>query len=57
VLPYGVIRFNTNGTVDILTGDAETGGTVAFMPNTAEESNFAPRLLTISAPAGAVRIF
>jgi hypothetical protein len=27
------------------------------MPNTTEESNFAPRLLTISAPAGAVRIF
>jgi hypothetical protein len=55
--PYGVIRFNTNGTVQPMTGDAETGGTIAFMPNTTEESNFEPRLLTISAPAGAVRVF
>ncbi|MDY7231976.1 pilus assembly FimT family protein [Hyalangium rubrum] len=55
--PYGVIRFNPDGTVRLETGGVETGGTLALMPNTPEESRFAPRLLTIAAPAGAVRVF
>jgi hypothetical protein len=55
--PYGVIRFNTNGTVEMRTGAVATGGTLALMPNTLDETHFAPRLLSISAPAGAVRVF
>jgi prepilin-type N-terminal cleavage/methylation domain-containing protein len=56
-LPYGVIRFNTNGTVEMRTGAVSSGGTLALMPNTRDETHFAPRLLSISAPAGAVRVF
>jgi prepilin-type N-terminal cleavage/methylation domain-containing protein len=56
-VPYGVIRFNTDGTVEMMTGDAETGGVIAFMPNTTDEKRFQPKLLTISAPAGAVHTF
>ncbi len=55
--PYGVIRFNTNGTVEMRTGAVPSGGTLAFMPNSPDETHFAPRLLSISAPAGAVRVF
>jgi prepilin-type N-terminal cleavage/methylation domain-containing protein len=55
--PYGVIRFNTNGTVEVKTGAVSSGATLAFIPNTLDETHFAPRLLSISAPAGAVRIF
>jgi prepilin-type N-terminal cleavage/methylation domain-containing protein len=57
-LPYGVIRFNTNGTVEVPTGaGSSSGGALALMPDTLGETHFAPRLLSISAPAGAVRIF
>jgi len=56
-LAYGVIRFNTNGTVEVPTGAGSSGGVLALMPNTLDETHFAPRLLSISAPAGAVRIF
>jgi prepilin-type N-terminal cleavage/methylation domain-containing protein len=56
-LPYGVIRFNTNGTVEVPTSAGASGGAIALMPNTLDETHFAPRLLSISAPAGAVRIF
>lgn len=56
-VPYGVVRFNTDGTVEMMTGGAETGGVIAFMPNTQEERGFIPKLLTISAPAGAVHTF
>ena len=54
---YGVLRFNPDGTMEVLTGNARTGGVIAFAPSTREERDFAPRLLTISAPAGAVVIF
>lgn len=56
-LPYGVIRFNTNGTVELPTSAGGSGGALALMPNTLDETHFAPRLLSISAPAGAVRVF
>jgi type II secretory pathway pseudopilin PulG len=56
-VPYGVIRFNTDGTVEMMTGDAESGGVIALMPNTTEETGVEPKLLTISAPAGAVHTF
>ncbi|MDY7227649.1 pilus assembly FimT family protein [Hyalangium rubrum] len=55
---YGIIRFNADGTVEVLTGQPNsTGGTIAFMPNTTDEAGFIPRLLTIAAPAGAIRTF
>lgn len=56
-VPYGVIRFNSDGTVEMQTGDAESGGVIAFMPNVAEENRFQPKLLIISAPAGATQTF
>ncbi len=56
-MPYGVLRFNTDGTMEMMTGGAESGGVIAFMPNTSEERGFEPKLLTISAPAGAVHTF
>ncbi len=55
--PYGVLRFNPDGTVEVLTGASRAGGTIAFAPNTVEERGFTPRLLTISAPAGGIRVF
>jgi type II secretory pathway pseudopilin PulG len=54
-VPYGAIRFNTDGTVDIMTGPNRTGGVIAFMPNTSEETGFQPKLLIISSPAGAIK--
>jgi prepilin-type N-terminal cleavage/methylation domain-containing protein len=57
-VPYGAIRFNSDGTVEIATGDPNAGGgVIAFMPNTTDEQGFQPKLLTISAPAGAVHTF
>jgi prepilin-type N-terminal cleavage/methylation domain-containing protein len=53
---YGVIRFNPNGTVRMMTGP-ETGGVIAFAPNTADETGFTPKLLTLSAPAGATFVY
>lgn len=55
--PYGVLRFNPDGTMEVLTGNARTGGVIAFAPSTREERDVAPRLLTFSAPAGAVVVF
>lgn len=56
---YGIIRFNSDGTVEVVTGGpgSRAGGTIAFMANTSDEADFVPRLLTISSPAGAVRTF
>jgi len=56
-VPYGVIRFNSDGTVEMVTGDAESGGVIAFMPNTTDENRFQPKMLIISAPAGATQTF
>ncbi len=56
-VPYGVIRFNTNGTVEMMTGASATGGSIAFMPNTPDERNISHKLLIISAPAGVVHTF
>lgn len=55
--PYGVLRFNADGTMQVLTGNARSGGVIAFAPSTREERDVNPRLLTISAPAGAVVVF
>jgi prepilin-type N-terminal cleavage/methylation domain-containing protein len=55
--PYGVLRFNANGTMQVMTGGIETGAVIAFAPNTDDETGFAPKLLTISAPAGATVVF
>lgn len=55
--PYGVLRFNADGTMEVLTGNARSGGVIAFAPSTREEQDVTPRLLTISAPAGAVVVF
>jgi prepilin-type N-terminal cleavage/methylation domain-containing protein len=55
--PYGVLRFNADGTLEVLTGGAESGAVIAFAPNTGDEQGFAPKLLTVSAPAGATVVF
>jgi prepilin-type N-terminal cleavage/methylation domain-containing protein len=52
---YGVIRYNSDGTVTMRTG-AEVGGLLSFMSNTAEGKDVGFKLLVISAPAGVVRI-
>nr|AYM52351.1 hypothetical protein [Hyalangium minutum] len=55
--PYGVLRFNADGTMDVMTGNARSGAVIAFAPSTREERDVIPKLLTISAPAGAVVVF
>ncbi len=54
---YGVLRFNTNSTVEILTGPSRAGGSIAFMPSTQSERGFAYKLLVISAPSGIVHTY
>jgi hypothetical protein len=54
---YGIIRFNSNGSIRMMTGVPQTGGVLAFMPNLDAESAIVPRLLTIAAPSGAVNVF
>ncbi|SEU24887.1 hypothetical protein SAMN05443639_111148 [Stigmatella erecta] len=53
---YGVIRFNSDGTVTMRTGP-EMGGLLSFMSNTAEGKDVGYKLLVISAPAGVIRVF
>lgn len=55
--PYGVLRFNPDGSLEVMTGDAPSGAVIAFAPDTQAEQGFAPKLLTISAPAGATVVF
>ncbi|WP_224361584.1 pilus assembly FimT family protein [Hyalangium versicolor] len=55
--PYGVLRFNADGTMRVMTGIAPSGAVIAFAPNTEDETGFAPKLLSISAPAGATVVF
>ena len=55
--PYGVLRFNPDGTMEVVTGNAGSGAVIAFAPNTRNEADVVPKLLTVSAPAGAVVIF
>jgi hypothetical protein len=52
-----VLRFNADGTMEVLTGNAPSGAVLAFAPNTDDEKGFTPKLLTISAPAGATVVF
>jgi type II secretory pathway pseudopilin PulG len=54
---YGVLRFNANGTVEVETGEAPAGAVIAFASNGDDEEQLTPKLLTISAPAGAVTVF
>ncbi|MFL5346790.1 MAG: Tfp pilus assembly protein FimT/FimU [Hyalangium sp.] len=55
--PYGLLRFNSDGTMQVLTGNAASGAVIAFAPNTTSEQGFQPKLLTVSAPAGATVVF
>ncbi len=56
--PYGLLLFNADGTMDVLTGPPDfPGAVIAFAPNTEDETGFTPRLLTISHPAGATIVF
>jgi len=55
--PYGALRFNPDGTMEVVTGNARSGAVIAFAPNTRNEAEIAPKLLTVSTPAGAVVIF
>jgi hypothetical protein len=55
--PYGALRFNPDGTLEVMTGSARTGAVIAFAPNTRTEADIAPRLLAVSAPAGAAVVF
>jgi prepilin-type N-terminal cleavage/methylation domain-containing protein len=53
---YGVIRFNSDGTVTMRTGP-ETGGMLSFVSNTSEGKHDAAKRFVISAPAGVIRVF
>jgi prepilin-type N-terminal cleavage/methylation domain-containing protein len=57
--PYGVLRFNPDGTMEVMTGpdSAKTGAAIAFAPNTTDETTIAPRLLIVAAPAGATIVY
>jgi len=55
--PYGALRFSPDGTVEVVTGHARSGAVIAFAPNTRTEADVVPRLLTVSAPAGAAVVF
>lgn len=55
--PYGVLRFNPDGTLQVLTGDAPSGAVIAFAPSGADERDVVPKLLTVSAPAAATVVF
>jgi prepilin-type N-terminal cleavage/methylation domain-containing protein len=55
--PYGVLRFNSDGTMEVLTGNAPSGAVIAFAPNTRNETGIDPRLLAVSAPAGTTVVF
>ncbi|XXF77351.1 prepilin-type N-terminal cleavage/methylation domain-containing protein [Myxococcaceae bacterium GXIMD 01537] len=52
----GVIRFNEDGTVRMLTGGSQVGGVIAFTPNT-DQRNLMHRFVVISAPSGISRVF
>jgi prepilin-type N-terminal cleavage/methylation domain-containing protein len=55
--PYGVLRFNSDGTMEVMTGNSPSGAAIAFAPNTKDEKGFTPKILTVSAPAGAAVVF
>jgi len=55
--PYGALRFNPDGTMEVVTGNARSGAVIAFAPNTRNEADVVPKLLTVSAPAGAAVVF
>jgi prepilin-type N-terminal cleavage/methylation domain-containing protein len=55
--PYGVLRFKSDGTMEVMTGNAPSGAAIAFAPNTEDEKGFTPKILTVSAPAGATIVF
>jgi prepilin-type N-terminal cleavage/methylation domain-containing protein len=56
---YGVLRFNPDGTMQVMTNEANarTGAAIAFSPNTNDEQAVTPRLLIVAAPAGATVVF
>ncbi|WNG50890.1 prepilin-type N-terminal cleavage/methylation domain-containing protein [Archangium minus] len=51
----GVIRFSPNGTVQLMTGETEAGGVIAFAPDSRRSGP--SRWVVIAAPAGAIRVF
>jgi len=53
----GVLRFNPDGTVLVMTANALAGGVIALTPNTEQQRNLHTRLVVISAPAGVFRVF
>lgn len=53
----GVLRFNPDGTVRVMTAQAPGGGVIALTPNTEQQRNLHTRLVVISAPAGVFRVF
>ncbi len=58
--PYGVLRFNPDGTMRVMSGPVggvDTGAAIAFAPNTDDEQTVTPRLLIVSAPAGATIVY
>jgi hypothetical protein len=57
--PHGVLRFNADGTMQVMTGPptARSGAAIAFAPNTDDERTVVPRLLVVAAPAGATIVY
>jgi prepilin-type N-terminal cleavage/methylation domain-containing protein len=55
--PYGVLRFNSDGTMEVVTGNAPSGAVIAFAPNSRSETAIVPKLLAVSAPAGSTVVF
>lgn len=55
----GVIRFEPDGTVRMLTGGAQSaaGGVIGFTPDTERQRNIVTRMVAISVPSGIYRVF
>jgi hypothetical protein len=57
--PYGVLQFNADGTMQVMTGppSARSGAAIAFAPSTQNETGIVPKVLVVSAPAGSTVVF
>ena len=52
----GVLRFNTDGTLEVLTGTATTGGSFA-MDLSNSNNQYDPRIVAFTAPLATVKVF
>jgi hypothetical protein len=52
----GVIRFESDGTIRLVTG-ASTKGVLLYLQNTRSGESATPKTIAIAAPAGVVKVF